>query len=134
MTLFNKLDDYLFSHQMESIDELCRLVSQPSISAYQQGLFECSEIILELLKKRDFNVQIFSNDVAPIIIAQRKGKSKKTLLFYNHYDVQPAEPLDLWESPPFKPVIRDGKLLGRGTSDNKGIIINRLFALDAFLA
>ena len=133
MALMNKLDGYLNAYQMESIDELSTLVAQPSVSAHQQGLMECSKIIVEMLKKRSFEVQIFSNDVAPIIVAERKGKSDKTLLFYNHYDVQPAEPLDLWLSPPFEPIIRDGKLFGRGSSDNKGNITNRLFALDAFL-
>ena len=133
MALMNKLDGYLNAHQMESIDELSTLVAQPSVSAHQQGLMECSKIIVEMLKKRSFEVQIFSNDVAPIIVAERKGKSDKTLLFYNHYDVQPAEPLDLWLSPPFEPIIRDGKLFGRGSSDNKGNITNRLFALECVL-
>ena len=113
MDLTNNLDAYLNAHLDESIAELCKLVSQTSVSAYKHGLIECSEIIVGLMKKRGFKVQIFSNDVAPIIVAERKGKSNKTLLFYNHYDVQPAEPLDLWKSPPFKPMIRDGKLFGR---------------------
>ena len=88
MVLINKLDSYLNAHQMESIDELSTLAAQLSVSAYQQGLMECSKIIVEMLKKRSFEVQIFSDDVAPIIVAERKGKSKNTLLFYNHYDVQ----------------------------------------------
>jgi acetylornithine deacetylase/succinyl-diaminopimelate desuccinylase-like protein len=54
-------------------------------------------------------------------------------LIYDHYDVQPAEPLDLWESPPFEPTIRDGKLFARGVSDNKGHFVSRLFAIDAIL-
>jgi acetylornithine deacetylase/succinyl-diaminopimelate desuccinylase-like protein len=62
------------------------------------------------------------------------GESARTLLFYDHYDVQPAEPLDLWETPPFEPTLRDGKLFGRGVSDNKGDIANRLLAIDAILA
>ncbi|MCK4977938.1 MAG: M20/M25/M40 family metallo-hydrolase, partial [Anaerolineales bacterium] len=53
--------------------------------------------------------------------------------FYNHYDVQPPEPLELWDSPPFEPVIRDGKLFGRGVSDDKGHITSRLIAIDALL-
>jgi acetylornithine deacetylase/succinyl-diaminopimelate desuccinylase-like protein len=55
-------------------------------------------------------------------------------LIYNHYDVQPPEPLELWESPPFEPQIRDGKMYGRGVSDDKGHLVARLFALDALLA
>ncbi|MCK7506333.1 MAG: M20/M25/M40 family metallo-hydrolase [Desulfobacterales bacterium] len=71
---------------------------------------------------------------APVVFAERKGKGDKTLLFYNHYDVQPPEPLELWESPPFEPAIRDGKMYGRGVSDDKGHITSRLFAIDAILA
>ena len=70
---------------------------------------------------------------APVVFGERKGKSDKTLLIYNHYDVQPPEPLELWESPPFEPSLRDGKLYGRGVSDDKGHIVSRLFAIDALL-
>ena len=62
---------------------------------------------------------------APVVFGERKGKSDKTLLIYNHYDVQPPEPLDLWVTPPFEPSLRDGKLYGRGVSDDKGHIISR---------
>ncbi len=64
----------------------------------------------------------------------RKRGAEKTILFYNHYDVQPAEPLDLWETPPFEPALRDGKLFARGVSDDKGHLVSRLFAIDALLA
>jgi acetylornithine deacetylase/succinyl-diaminopimelate desuccinylase-like protein len=70
---------------------------------------------------------------APVVFAERKGRSGKTLLIYNHYDVQPPEPLELWDSPPFEPQLRDGKLYGRGVSDDKGHLVARLFALDALL-
>ena len=67
---------------------------------------------------------------APVVYGERKGKSDKTLLIYNHYDVQPPEPLELWDSPPFEPSLRDGKLYGRGVSDDKGHIVSRLHAID----
>jgi acetylornithine deacetylase/succinyl-diaminopimelate desuccinylase-like protein len=69
-----------------------------------------------------------------VVYGERNGKAKKTLLIYNHYDVQPPEPLELWETPPFEPSLRNGKLYGRGVSDDKGHIVSRLFALDALLA
>jgi acetylornithine deacetylase/succinyl-diaminopimelate desuccinylase-like protein len=62
------------------------------------------------------------------------GQSDKTMLFYNHYDVQPPEPLDLWTSPPFEATIRDGMMIARGVSDDKGHIQVRLAALDALKA
>ncbi len=68
------------------------------------------------------------------MIAERKGRTDKTLLIYNHYDVQPAEPFDLWTSPPFEPEERDGKVYGRGISDDKGHFTSRLFAIDAILS
>ena len=68
----------------------------------------------------------------PVVYAEAKGTSPKTLLFYDHYDVQPEEPLDLWKTPPFEPVKKDGKLYGRGVSDNKGNIAARFAAIRAW--
>lgn len=129
----NKIDAYLESHLDESIAELSRLVAQPSVDAQNWGMEECAALVAGMLQKRGFDVQVMSTGGAPVIFAERQGKSKKTILFYNHYDVQPPEPLELWTSPPFEPALRDGKLYGRGVSDDKGHITSRLFALDALL-
>jgi len=133
MTDYQEHDTYLEQNLDSSLRELSRLVSQPSVGAQNWGLKECAALVGQMLEKRGFAVQILSTDGAPVIFAECKGKSDKTLLFYNHYDVQPAEPLELWESPPFEPELRDGKLYGRGVSDDKGHIVARLFALDALL-
>ena len=68
----------------------------------------------------------------PVVYGEISGESPSTILFYDHYDVQPPEPLELWTSPPFEPVQREGKLFGRGVSDNKGNTVARLLALRAF--
>lgn len=133
MTDYQKVDAYLEAHLDESLAELSRLVAQPSVGAQNWGLQECAALVGEMLRKRGFQVEIMPTDGAPVVFAERKGKSDKTLLFYNHYDVQPPEPLELWETPPFEPTRRDGKLYGRGVSDDKGHIVARLFALDAWL-
>ncbi|MCK4901295.1 MAG: M20/M25/M40 family metallo-hydrolase [Anaerolineales bacterium] len=133
MNPFNKTDAYLETHLNESIAELSKLVSQPSVAAQNWGLIECAELVRDMLQRRDFTVEIMSTGGAPVVYAERRGRSDKTLLFYNHYDVQPPEPLELWDSPPFEPVIRDGKLFGRGVSDDKGHITSRLIAIDALL-
>jgi acetylornithine deacetylase/succinyl-diaminopimelate desuccinylase-like protein len=133
MADFRKIDGYLEKHLDDSIKELSHLCTQPSVSAQNWGLKECAELVAELLKKRGFSVELMPTGGAPVVFAERSGRSKKTLLFYNHYDVQPAEPLELWENPPFVPTLRDGKLFGRGVSDDKGHITSRLFALDALL-
>lgn len=133
MSNYNKIDSYLDKNLDHSLEELKRYVSQPSISAQNIGLKECAQIVKEMLEKRGFKSQIMATDGAPVVFGERKGKSDKTLLIYNHYDVQPPEPLDLWESPPFKPEIRGGKMYGRGVSDDKSHLTSRLYALDAIL-
>ena len=133
MSDYKKIDSYLDKNLDESLEELKRYVSQPSISAQNIGLKECAQIVKEMLEKRGFKAEIMSTEGAPVVFAERKGKSDKTLLIYNHYDVQPPEPLELWESPPFKPEIRAGKMYGRGVSDDKSHLTSRLFALDAIL-
>jgi acetylornithine deacetylase/succinyl-diaminopimelate desuccinylase-like protein len=134
MTDYSKADAFLASNLDASLRELGRLVAQPSISAQNFGLTECASLVADMLRARGFDAAIHPTAGAPVVVAERKGKSDKTLLFYNHYDVQPPEPLELWESPPFEPQIRDGKMYGRGVSDDKGHLVARLFALDALLA
>jgi acetylornithine deacetylase/succinyl-diaminopimelate desuccinylase-like protein len=128
------IDRYLETHMDQSIAELSRLCAQPSVAAQNWGLRETAQLVAEMLQQRGFSTQILETGGAPVVFGERKGKGDKTLLFYNHYDVQPAEPLDLWETPPFEPAVRDGKLFARGVSDDKGHLVNRLFAIDAILA
>ncbi len=133
MADFTSIDRYLEEHLDQSIRELSRLCAQPSVAAQNWGLTECAALVSDMLKQRGFAVHVMETGGAPVVFGERKGKSSKTLLFYNHYDVQPAEPLDLWESPPFIPTVRDGKLFARGVSDDKGHLVSRLFAIDALL-
>lgn len=134
MSDFHAYDAYLEAHLMESIDELSKLTAQPSVSAQNWGLKECANLVGEMMAQRGFKVELHPTGGAPVVFAERLGKSEKTLIFYNHYDVQPAEPLELWEPPPFVPTLRDGKLYGRGVSDDKAHITSRLHAIDALLA
>jgi acetylornithine deacetylase/succinyl-diaminopimelate desuccinylase-like protein len=131
---FANVDGYIDAHLDESIAELSRFCAQPSVSAQNWGLTETAEMVSGMLRKRGFEVTIYATGGAPVVYAERKGRGDKTLLFYKHYDVQPPEPLELWESPPFEPTLRDGKLFARGVSDDKAPIVSRLFAIDALLA
>src|SRR5512133_87004 len=133
MADYSKIDTYLERNLDRSIDELKRLVAQPSVGAQNLGLKECAQLVAGMLKQRGFQVQIMDTPGAPVVFGERKGKSDRTLLIYNHYDVQPPEPLELWESPPFEPAVREGKVFGRGVSDDKGHIASRLHAIDALL-
>jgi len=131
--VLSSIDAYLDSHLDQSIKELSVLAAQPSVSAQNWGLVECAELVRRMLEKRGFKIEVMQTGGAPVVYGERSGRSPKTLLFYNHYDVQPPEPLELWDSPPFEPTLRDGKLYARGVSDDKGHITSRLFALDAIL-
>ncbi len=133
MTNFSHIDKYLDTHLDDSIAELSRLCAQPSVAAQNWGLEETAQMVAEMLTARGFQTEIMPTGGAPVVVAECYGKSSKTLLFYNHYDVQPPEPLELWESPPFEPTLRDGKLFARGVSDDKGHLLSRLFAIDAIL-
>ena len=133
MSDFTAIDSYLEKNLDKSIAELSKLVAQPSISAQGIGLKECANLVADMLRARGFTAEVMDTEGAPVVFGERKGKSAKTLLFYNHYDVQPPEPLELWESPPFEPSLRDGKLYGRGVSDDKSHIVARLHAIDALL-
>ena len=117
----------------ESVDELSRLLAQPSVAAQNLGIEDCAELVADALKLRGFSVSIMPTGGSPVVFGERKGQGDATLISYNHYDVQPAEPLELWDSPHFEPTLRDGRLYARGVSDNKGNFTARLHAIDAIL-
>ncbi len=129
-----RVDAYLDAHLEASLAELERLIAQPSVAAQGLGIDACAALVAERLDARGFATEVVATPGAPIVVATRRGASPRRLLVYNHYDVQPAEPLELWTSPPFTPTRRDGRLYGRGASDDKGHLAARLFAIDALLA
>ena len=95
MADYSKYDSFLETHLMENVNELSQLVSQPSVSAQNWGLNECATLVDNMLAQRGFAVEILETGGAPVVYGERSGKSDKTLIIYNHYDVQPAEPLEL---------------------------------------
>lgn len=115
--------------------DVMRLVSQPSVSARKEGIEECAALVEEMTRETGATTQVLRVEgAAPLVYGELKSrKSNKTLLFYNHYDVQPEEPLDLWKSPPFKPEVRDGRIYGRGASDDKGELVSRLKVVESYL-
>ena len=129
------LTSYLDQHMNEVqtlLEQLCR---QPSIAAQGVGIAEMAGLMESLLQAEGFSTQrLYAEGAPPAIYGELRGRSPYTLLLYNHYDVQPAEPLDLWHSPPFEPTVRDGKLYARGVADNKSEIVARLLAIRALRA
>lgn len=117
------------------VEELRRLVRQPSISAQGMGLGECASLVREMMVGAGIKAELLEIDGAPPYVygEMLSGKpGRRTVIFYNHYDVQPPEPLDLWSSDPFAAEIREGKMYGRGVSDNKADIISRINLVRAF--
>lgn len=127
---------HIEEHQQQAIDDLVRLCRLPSVSAEGRAIEETAELMSEMLRSLAFRTRIIPKAGGhPVVYGELAGAStEKTILFYNHYDVQPAEPLDLWSSPPFEPALRDDKLYARGVCDNKGNIAARLAAIRAFQA
>jgi acetylornithine deacetylase/succinyl-diaminopimelate desuccinylase-like protein len=111
---------------------LVRLCRQPSIAAQNEGMAETAALVEEMLRELGVQARQVPTSGYPVVYGDI-GEGSKTLLFYNHYDVQPPEPLDEWQSPPFAAEVRDGALYARGVADNKGNIVARIAALDAYL-
>jgi acetylornithine deacetylase/succinyl-diaminopimelate desuccinylase-like protein len=129
--IFHEIDNSS-DRLVEQLQALCR---QPSVSAQNLGLAETAELVSKFLKETGFTVEQFSPSKGPpVVFAELSSKTgRKTLVFYNHYDVQPVEPVELWKNPPFSAIVEDGRVYARGASDNKGNIVSRLMAISAFL-
>ena len=127
---------YIEDHLPEYLDDLKRLCRQPSVAAQNYGVQECAQLTKQMLEDSGFSTQLLSTkDPRNLVVyAERAGLSTKRLLFYNHYDVQPAEPIGLWDSPPFEPTEREGRIFARGVSDDKGPLVARMAAMKAILA
>jgi acetylornithine deacetylase/succinyl-diaminopimelate desuccinylase-like protein len=128
---------YVDSHLDDLVSDLQTLIRQPSVSAKNEGIEECAKLVQKLLKKSGIKSEILrlKKNVAPIVYGEVKSKQNpdKTLMFYNHYDVQPAEPFDLWDDPPFSGKRKGNKIFGRGATDDKGELITRIKAVEASL-
>jgi acetylornithine deacetylase/succinyl-diaminopimelate desuccinylase-like protein len=111
------------------VAELSEFASIPSVSSQSTGIAEAAQWLARALERRGVKTQILPTAGNPVVVG-RIGSGARTVLLYNHYDVQPPEPIDAWTTPPFEPALRDGKLYARGVMDDKGEIVARLAALD----
>ncbi|MDR7545219.1 MAG: M20/M25/M40 family metallo-hydrolase [Armatimonadota bacterium] len=126
-----RIDAFLQAGLDGYIAETAELCAQPSVSATGEGTLECAALVAQILERHGFRVERVATPGNPIVVGRAGGRSERTMLFYNHYDVQPPDPLDLWTSPPFEPTLRDGALYARGAKDDKGEFIARLAAVEA---
>ncbi len=106
--------------------DLTKLVALESISAQGRMLTETAAFVTGLLEAEGFTVKSYPGHAAPILVAEA-GDGPRTMLIYNHYDVQPESPLELWKSPPFTLTERDGRWFARGISDDKGEFISSVY-------
>lgn len=123
---------YIDQHCDRFVERLQWLCRQPSIAAQNVGIQETARMVAQLMREVGVAPELYATDGAPVVYGT-VGGGPRTLLIYNHYDVQPPEPLELWESPPFAGEVRDGKLYARGAADNKGNLVARLCAVEAWL-
>jgi acetylornithine deacetylase/succinyl-diaminopimelate desuccinylase-like protein len=123
---------YVDANRERFLDELKSLCAQPSIAAQGIGLDETADLVQVRLERLGAKVRRFTVDGSPPILYAEVGQGERTMLVYNHYDVQPPDPLDEWHSPPFEPAERDGRIYARGVADDKGDLICRLQAVEAY--
>ncbi len=121
--------DFIERNFMNALEDLKVLSRIRSVSTKGEGIYEMVEALVSVMEKYGLKAKVLSTKGYPAIYAE-EGEGR-TILFYNHYDVQPPDPIDEWESPPFEPAIKEGKIFGRGVADNKGDIISRLLAVKA---
>ena len=118
------------------LDCLQTLIRQPSVSATGEGIDECAALVGEVMEEAGIHTEVLRLDGAPPLVCGevRSGiNPDRTLLFYNHYDVQSPEPLDLWQDPPFSGRVIGDKIFGRGASDDKGELVTRIKAVESYL-
>jgi len=132
------IKEYIQSNQKRFLDELFDLLRIPSISADSRNkadVRKAAEFIVQKLKEAGADsVELCETKGHPIVYGQKIiGASAPTVLVYGHYDVQPPDPLNLWTSPPFEPVIKDGKIFARGSCDDKGQVYMHIKAFEAMM-
>jgi len=130
------LTEIIEGQRQQHLNELCEFLRIPSISAkseHKPDIERAASWVAGHLRSAGFKtVEIVPTALNPLVYAESlEAPGKPTILFYGHYDVQPADPLDLWTSPPFLPEARDGNLYGRGTADDKGQVHIHLKAFES---
>jgi len=132
------MNNYLEANKDRMLEELFTLLRIPSVSAdpaFSEHVFATAEFVKEqLIKAGADKVEVCQTAGFPIVYGEKIiDPSKPTVLCYGHYDVQPADPIDLWDSPPFEPVIKDGKIYARGSADDKGQMYMQVKAFEMMM-
>ena len=135
MSPLDRVLSYVDDSAEQMIADLLPVLRQPSISATGEGIRECAEMLARLLTDEGIEAQIVETAGHPVVVGRTADVvDAPRLLVYGHYDVQPADPLEDWATPPFEPTIRDGRIYGRGSGDNKGQFFAQLMGYRAWRA
>src|SRR2546430_31295 len=120
------------------LEEYYSFLRFPSVSTddqYKQKLEECAQWLVEKLASIGLETELVATRGHPIVWARNKHQpGRRTVLIYGHYDVQPPDPLELWDSPPFEPVLKNGYVFARGATDNKGQILAHILGIQETIA
>jgi len=134
-----KLNAYFSEHRdthLKELNDFLRIPSISSLSEHKQDMQVAASWLAAAMKRINLeNISIDETGGHPVVYGDwLHAPGKPTILFYGHYDVQPVDPLNLWETPPFEPTVRDNKLFARGASDDKGQVFMHLKAIEALFA
>jgi acetylornithine deacetylase/succinyl-diaminopimelate desuccinylase-like protein len=137
-TDMTRLAAYVRTHRQRFVAELKEFIRFPSVSAdprHAADVHRCAAWLAGHLRRVGLDrVQLWASSGHPLVYAEwRRAAGRPTVLIYGHYDVQPADPLSEWHTPPFEPAVRDGTLYGRGASDDKGQMFAHVKALETYL-
>jgi acetylornithine deacetylase/succinyl-diaminopimelate desuccinylase-like protein len=129
--------NYIKENENNYIEELKEFLRIPSISTVQdnkEDIKRAANFVAEKLKSAGMNrVEVYKTEGHPIVYGEWLGApGKPTIVIYGHYDVQPVDPIELWDNPPFDPVIKDGKIYARGATDDKGQMFMHIKTVEAF--
>lgn len=129
----SKIYEWVDEHRDECVEELRRIIMQPSIAAQGIGVKECANLLVDTMTPLGIEARTMSAGGQPFVFGHLRSKSgKKTLVVYTHYDVQPPEPLEEWDYEPFAATVVGDKIIGRGATDAKGNLMSHLMAVKAY--
>jgi acetylornithine deacetylase/succinyl-diaminopimelate desuccinylase-like protein len=130
----NAVFDHIDEHRDNFLRRVMDYVRHPSISAHNIGITEVAALLVGMLQQIGLEAETVPTLGHPMVLGRwEKKPGLPTILLYGHYDVQPPDPIELWESPPFEPTIRDGRIFARGIGDNKGQHFAQLMAIESHL-
>src|SRR5271165_1657063 len=126
--------DHIDRQRDDAVRRLVAYLRHPSISAQNIGIQDVADRLVRMLTEMGLAASTVPTAGHPMVVARwQDAPGKPTVLLYGHYDVQPADPIEAWTTPPFEPDIRDGRIYARGVADNKGQHFAQMLAIEAHL-